>query len=562
MKLGEEVKGQLSVRGIIVGSIGCIIITMASAYTALKVGALPWPIVFAAIVSLFVLKAISGNKTNLNEVNVTHTIMSAGAMVAGGLAFTIPAAWMLGFADDVNYVRVALVALAGVVLGCAFCAVLRKKYIEEEELEFPVGQASAQTLIAGNSAGKMGAKLFGSMGVAGVYCALRDMFGALPTMLFSNVKIPGVSFGIYNSPMMLAVGFLVGTGTVIAWFISAILAHFGIVVGGSALGFWTAEAGQSIISNLGMGIMLGGGFAVLVKDVLFPIVRNIFKKNAADKNKSADGEQKRGFRSKLSAGSFACCIAAGFLLLAIVVKMNPLVCVVVVILTYVTCIMSSQSVGQTGIDPMEIFGLIVLLIVAAFSNYSEVQLLFIAAAVAVACGLAGDVMNDFKVGSVLKTSPSAQIIGQAIGAILGAIVATIVLYLLFNAYGASSFGADGTFVAAQASVVASMIGGTINVPVFIGGICFGFVAYLFKLPAMIIGLGVYLPFYFSLTAFLGALIGIVYRKIGAAKDKKNGVQDVEEKAKSREESGLVIASGLLGGESIIGVIVALLAVFM
>ncbi len=562
MRISEEVSGQLTVRGIIVGSIGCIIITMASAYTALKVGALPWPIVFAAIVSLFVLKAISRNKTNLNEVNVTHTIMSAGAMVAGGLAFTIPAAWMLGFAEDINYIHVALIALAGVVLGCAFCAVLRKKYIEEEKLEYPVGQASAQTLIAGSSAGKMGAKLFGSMGVAGVYCALRDIVDVLPTMLFSSVKIPSVSFGIYNSPMMLAVGFLVGTGTVIAWFISAVVAHFGIVLGGSSLGFWSAEAGQSIISNLGMGIMLGGGFAVLVKDVIFPIVLGLFKKNKNTSNNKADCEKKRGFRSKLSAGSFAVCVAAAFLLIAIVVKANPLVCVVVVVLTYVTCVMSSQSVGQTGIDPMEIFGLIVLLIVAALSNYSEVQLLFIAAAVACACGLAGDVMNDFKVGSVLKTSPSAQIIGQGIGAILGAIVATVVLYLLYHAYGATAFGASGTFVAAQASVVANMLGGTVNVPVFIGGICFGFIAYLFKLPAMIIGLGVYLPFYFSLTAFLGAVIGIVYRKICTTKAKKNNTNGDAENSKNVEENGLVVASGLLGGESIVGVIVALLAVFM
>ena len=84
-----SMRGQLTLRGVVIGVLGCVIITASSAYTALKMGALPWPIVFAAVISLFFLK-LMGN-ASLNEANVTHTIMSAGAMVAGGLAFTIRA---------------------------------------------------------------------------------------------------------------------------------------------------------------------------------------------------------------------------------------------------------------------------------------------------------------------------------------------------------------------------------------------------------------------------------------------------------------------------------------
>ena len=113
----QSIKGQLTVRGILIGSAGCVVITAASAYTALKMGALPWPIVFAAIVSLFFLKALGRGKASLNEANVTHTVMSAGAMVAGGLAFTIPGIWMLGHADDVGVFEMLFVALSGVVLG-------------------------------------------------------------------------------------------------------------------------------------------------------------------------------------------------------------------------------------------------------------------------------------------------------------------------------------------------------------------------------------------------------------------------------------------------------------
>ena len=98
----SDMKGQLTWRGIAIGIVGCIIITASSIYIALRMGALPWPIVFAAIVSLFFLKAVSRGRSTLNEANVTHTVMSAGAMVAGGLAFTIPGAWMLGMADDIS----------------------------------------------------------------------------------------------------------------------------------------------------------------------------------------------------------------------------------------------------------------------------------------------------------------------------------------------------------------------------------------------------------------------------------------------------------------------------
>lgn len=191
-------KGQLTLRGLLIGGIGCVVLTAASAYTALKMGALPWPIVFAAIISLFFLKALG--KTSLNEANVTHTIMSAGSMVAGGLAFTIPGIWILTGQNDVAWWQLLVVALAGTVLGLVVTAFLRHHFIEEADLEYPIGESAAQTLIAGDAGGKTGLKLFGSLGIAGVYTWLRDMVGALPVMFFSTVSVPGVSFGIYNSP--------------------------------------------------------------------------------------------------------------------------------------------------------------------------------------------------------------------------------------------------------------------------------------------------------------------------------------------------------------------------
>ena len=551
-------KGQLTLRGVFIGCIGCVVITASSAYVALKMGALPWPIIFAAVVSLFFLKAVSRGSATLNEANVTHTVMSAGAMVAGGLAFTIPGAWMLGLADEISAFQTLAIALAGVLLGLVSTAFLRAHFIERAELEFPIGQAAAQTLVAGERGGRTGAKLFGAMGLAGVFAFLRDGLAIIPSML-GALPIPGVVFGVYASPMMMSVGFLVGFGAVAALFLGAVIANFGIVVGGTSLGLLDLASAQGVVSSLGMGLMMGSGFAVIAKDIVpkVPGLLRLFNGDASKGKGSAESATHRGF----AAGVVALGVAAAALMLCFVLGLGPVVSAVVVLLSFVTCAMSSQSVGQTGIDPMEVFGLIVLLLVAVFSDAAQVQLFFVAAVIAVACGLAGDVMNDFKAGHVLGTSPRAQIVGQAIGGVLGAFVSVAVMVMLLSAYGPDAFGPGAEFAAAQASVVATMVSGIPSAPAFAAGLAIGFALYLAKLPSMMIGLGIYLPFYMSFTAFLGALCKLAYDAFCRRRAEKAGLssEELASKLAESEESGLVVASGMLGGESIVGILLALVA---
>lgn len=545
----NELKGQLTLRGVIIGCVGCVIITASSVYVALKMGALPWPIIFAAIVSLFFLKAVSRGTSTLNEANVTHTVMSAGSMVAGGLAFTIPGAWMLGMADQISMSDMMLVAFSGVVLGLVCTAVLRRHYIEEAQLEFPIGQAAAQTLVAGDSGGSTGKKLFGSMSFAALFAFLRDSLGAIPAMV-ATLPVPGVVFGIYLSPMMLSVGFLVGTAAVAVWFAGAVLGSFGIVVGAPALGLCDVGTAQGVVSSLGMGVMMGCGFAVIAKDIVPKAATMVRSAKGSRKGETAGSARK-------SAGLAALAVACVALALCLGLGLGPIVSIVVVLLSFVTTAMSAQSVGQTGIDPMEIFGLIVLLLVAAFSSTPEVKLFFIAAVIAVACGLAGDVMNDFKAGHVLGTSPKAQFVGQAIGGIVGAVVAVLVMAVLLGAYGPQAFGAGGSFVSAQASVVAAMVSGIPNVGAFVVGLVAGFVLYLLKFPAMMLGLGIYLPFYMSFTAFLGAMAKLAYDAVVKRRAAKLPESQREGRIAEGQETGLVVASGLLGGESVMGIILAL-----
>lgn len=532
-------RGQLSPVGIAIGCVGCVIITASSVYTALKMGALPWPTIFTSIVALFALRAF-GHRS-LNEANVTQIVMSAGSMVAGGLAFTIPGIWMLGLADEVSWVEMLAVALSGTLLGLVCTAAIRRRFVDESNLEYPIGTAAAETLMATQTGGVTGKRLFGSMGLAGLWCVARDALGLMPTLL-AQLPIPGVSFGIYNSPQMLSVGFLVGGFAVAFWFLGALVGNFGIIVGGPAAGLCDVATAQGIVSSLGMGLMMGSGAGVVLKDILPHAAGLLRSRSTSAGEKSSLG--------RLDAGVLGLMVAAAALLACIGLGMGPVVAVVVVLLAFVTTIMSAQSVGQTGIDPMEIFGLIVLLAVAAFSDASQVQLFYVAGVVAVACGLAGDVMSDFKTGAIIGTSPRAMWVGQAIGALLGTVVAVAVLCTLVAAYGTGAFGAGQMFVSAQASVVATMVSGIPSVPGFVIGLLGGIALYWAGLPAMMFGLGVYLPFYMSLTAALGAGVKWVYERVCAAR----GVEDSEEK-------GVVVASGVLGGESIVGVVIALISVF-
>ena len=543
-------RAQLSPVGIAIGCLGCIVITASSVYTALKLGALPWPTIFTSIVALFLLRAF-GHRS-LNEANVTQIVMSAGSMVAGGLAFTIPGIWMLGLADEVSWVEMLVVALAGTLLGLVCTALIRRRFVEESGLEYPVGTAAAETLIATKTGGTMGRRLFGSMGLAGLWCVARDALGWMPS-LFLQLPVPGVSFAIYNSPQMLSMGYLAGGIGVLFWFIGAIFGNFGLIVGGSAAGLWDVTTAQGIVSSLGMGLMMGSGLGVVLKDIL-PHAAALLRgrtAQAGEKNPeaAAAGEKNNG-RRRLDAGVLALMVAAAALLVCIGLGLGPLVAVAVVVLSFVTTVMSAQSVGQTGIDPMEIFGLIVLLAVAAFSDATQVQLFYVAGVVAVACGLAGDVMSDFKTGKIIGSDPRAMWVGQAVGALLGTVVAVAVLVTLASAYGTDAFGAGKMFIATQASVVATMVSGIPSIPGFVVGLLAGIALYWAGLPAMMFGLGVYLPIYMSLTASLGGLAKWVYGRVCAARGH----------AENAEENGTVVASGILGGESIVGVVIALVSV--
>ena len=525
---------QLTARGMVIGTIGVIIITTSSMFITLKLSSLPWPIIFVALVSMFCLKAM-GN-TNLKEINVTQTAMSSGAMVAGGLAFTLPGIWMLNPNAQVHWGMLLLLTLSGVVLGLIFTALIRKYYIVDcrESMKYPMGEACAKTLEAGDEGGSKAANLFITMGLVAIFTFLRDWFMKIPASILNQKMLAYGSYaGVYVSPMLVGVGYLLGSAYVIVWFIGALIGDFGILYGGVEAGFWDSATAAAIKQSLGIGLMVGTGVAIIVIGVL-PKAKEMFKGMFSKGNLDATIVPMRW-------APIAMILIAA--LCTTVLHMGIIPSIITIIGAWLATSMSAQCVGQTGINPMEIFGIIFLIACKAVTAIDGTEAFFVAAIIAVACGLCGDVMNDFKAGQLLETDPKAQWIAECIGGLLGAFVSVAVLLVIISAYGGDCFGTE-IFPAAQAGAVAAMVGGISNMPAFIVGLIAGVILSIFKLPVMTLGLGVYLPFFMSATAFIGGALRLITDKAFPKFEENN--------------TGTIIASGLLGGEGITGVIIALI----
>jgi uncharacterized oligopeptide transporter (OPT) family protein len=296
--------------------------------------------------------------------------------------------------------------------------------------------------------------------------------------------------------------------------------------------------------------MLGVGLGAVISG-LAPIVVKAVKNHGIKAEKHDDESMRLHLSRPVVAVSAAvvACLAAFALDLGLVAS------IIIVVGAWFSVYLSSWLTGTTGINPMEIFGVLVLLLVQVITHESSMVSLFLGASiVAVACGICGDCMNDFKAGDVIGTDPRDQFTGEVIGALVGAVVASVLLMVLHDAYGSEAFGTGAYFVAAQASVVATMAGGIPYIGVFFACLVIGCIMALLKLPVMTFGLGVYLPFYMSAAAGLGAVIRIAFDL--AFKNKSP-----EDKARM-EQRGQAAASGILGGESLVGVITALITVAM
>lgn len=524
---------QLTLRALLLGIIGSAVITTSSMYVALRMGSLPWPTIFVAVMSMAVLKILK--RTNLNEINVAHTAMSAGSMVAGGLAFTIPGIWIIDKSAQVGLVPLLVVSVSGTLLGVLFTAYFRKFFIEDQKLPFPIGKAAAETVIAGDEGGGKAKTLFSSLGITALFVALRDGFKVIPAVLsWPGLAAKNIFAGIMVSPMAFAIGYIIGPLYTGVWFLGAVISHLLIVPVGIAAG-WFADltAANAFKDSLGIGLMIGTGLGILVKGV-FSRAKGIF----------ANLRRQKGSSSSLTIKFAPVILVTAAFLLTVFTKMGLVASIITILGVWLTTAMAASITGQTGINPMEIFGILVLLAVRALTSVGVIEAFMVSGVVAVACGLTGDVLNDFKSGSILKTNTRAQIIAEASGGIVGAVVSVFVLLAMLKAFG--EFGPGTELIAPQAYAVSTMLKGLPNVSAFWIGLIIGCGLYVFNIPGMTLGLGVFLPMTISAAVFMGGMMGLILKKIIPPAKQNDKVS--------------IIAAGMLGGEGIAGVTIAIIKV--
>lgn len=531
---------QLSLRSLIIGSLGSVLITASSMYVALRMSALPWPTIFVAVLSMALLKLFG--KTTNNEINITQTAMSAGAMVAGGLAFTLPGLWMMGIWKgsanfSSNYVKVLTIAIAGMLLGSVTSYILRYRYIVKNALPYPIGQAAAETIKIGDEGGEKSVALFGTMLASTVYTFLRDQLKLVPdAFMLKNTTI-----GIWNSPMAVGMGYILGTLYTSVWFLGALFTNAFLIPFGPKLGFFKdAVSASSFATTVGIGLLVGTGIGVLLS-ILITYLKRLFSRQKAVEQKT-ENSSKSFFNYSRVLIILGTALAFVF---TIVSGITALPSVLLIAGIYLVSIMAATITGQTGINPMEIFGIIVLLAIRIFVRIDAADALMVAACVAVASGFSGDLFNDYKAGQILGTNPKAQLISQIVGGVVGTVVASLALYAIIDQFG--GVGPGTPLPAGQAVGVSAMING-IGSPVVFGiAAAIGAVLYLLGLPTATLGIGIFLPFTISAAVFLGGLIRFVSDLI---------------RGKSSDDTGTVAASGLLGGEGITGVGIALVKMFM
>lgn len=520
---------QLTLRGALTGILGLIIITVSSMYVALRMGALPWPTVFVTVLSMSIIGRFKDS--SLQEINVTHTLMSAGAMVAGGLAFTIPGLWIINPGAKIPFLPILVMAVCGAVLGTLLSALYRKNLIVDQNLDYPIGKAAYNTLVTGLKKGKESVKLFVSMAASAVFTFMRDLFGWIPSVV---TLYPGSSsiapISMWVSPMAVAIGAMIGKVFALLWFGGAILGFLIITpIGISAGWFSDLSVADLFRQNLGVGLLIGTGLAVFVKALI-----KILKKK--------DSKGGKINVSRATIVPVACVLAFAVIMMGLGTDLNIFQALLAVIGVCLTCLLSGMITGMSGVNPMEVFGMLVMLLIQVIWSPSLLVLFLTAGLVTVACGLSGDVMNDLKSGHMLGTDPKQQILAEGIGGVIGAAISVCVLFVMHKSFG--GFGTDA-LPAPQARAVASMASGLGSSPVFYIGIALGLILFLVNIPASALGLGIYLPSYISIIVGVGYILSAIAKKITKASDNTMNL----------------VSSGLLGGEGISGVIIAIISIF-
>ncbi len=609
---------EFTVRAVLLGLFLTVVLGAANAYLGLRAGmtiAATYP---AAVIGMALLRVMKGS---LLEENITRTVGSIGESVAAGAVFTIPAfvisgAWPV-FDFKHAYWKSSILMLVGGVLGILFVTLLRRVMVEDPELPFPESVAASQIHIAGRQGSRAAKILFSNMGFGGLVYLLgqfnlfspsRDFIlsvgqlGKSFVRLGRDVASPKLSAGAVTtmsapqvSPAYLGVGYIIGprlaslnfAGGVIAW---GLLVPLILFLGGPTFvaqflpagtapdnAFWAGQADavwKFIVKPIAVGGMLVGASYTLFrmrKSLASGMVRAVsdLKKSAAAHAGTARTE--RDLSAKVVFAGLAAvlvCMVVLYTSYSGVLKGGIVAAIVMIIIGFFFAAVSGNLVGLIGSSNNPISGLtLATLIIAALlmvligvSGMSGVAaVLGVAAVVCVSSAVAGEMLQDLKVGHILGGTPSKMEIGDFMGVAVASFALLPVLMLLNQANinsGGSGFG-DRQLSAPQAGLMAMLakgiVGGEMAWPLIVVGILMGIALIMIEVRSpMLFAVGMYLPLETTFAIFLGGMIRWITDKM---RDSKN----FNDAQKARvENAGVLTASGFIAGEALMGIVIAVL----
>ena len=532
----EEKKLNITFPAVFIGIVGAILVSASSFYIVLKFGALPWPTIMVTLLSMITLKFFK--RTDNKEITITHTIMSAGSMVAGGVAFTVPAYIILGGKlSDINQYLLCITILIGSIAGSFLSYIFRSKLIEEEKLEFPIGEAAYNLVKSGENMENIRYVAFGTL-FSSVIALFRDFSFSKgkPPFIPALLSLKNGLLSLYVSPLLVGIGYVLGFVNTFVWFLGGAVIVF---IGEPFAKIFKLNDFAIMKNSFGMGFMIGIGIAVILK-IIFS-------------NKSKNEKNNQNIFKKLSFLSIF-----SIIIIILIYKLPIFLALVLILISILCTIIAGYSTGKTGVNPMEIYAIITILLISFLNkilnglnifgikfsaDLTTLTLFLLACIIAVACGLSGDILNDFKSGYRMNVNPKDQLVGELIGSIVSSFVITFLFFVFFRIYKNIGPVENTDLIALQASIVATVINGIPFLGIFFAGLIFGMVLSLLNLPVLTFGIGIYVPFYLTSTVFLGGLISYFANR----------------RSKKLHSNLLLLSNGLMSGEAIVGVILSVAA---
>lgn len=605
---------QMSVRAVVLAIVLAMLLAAGNAYIGLFAGLTIASAIPAAVISMAVLRVL-GN-SGILENNIVSTGASAGCSIASGIIFTLPALVFLGVWQEFDYWWVLAIGGLGGLLGVLFSVPLRRSLIVEQNMSFPEGQAAAEVLRTGDNPGQ-GVKILGGAAAAGGLVKIMAASGlrVIPdTSQWAAFWGKGIAYvGTNLSPALLGVGYIVGAnvgaimllGGIIAWNIAIPIYSVYFLDGNPELAkvvndlraMGTAEAAANAagairgaqIRYLGVGAMLVGGVWTLwtIRGSILSGVRSGLAATRANVAVAVLPTE-RDLPMKYVLGGvviFTLPLAALYYVIVGNLGVAAAMTVIMVLAGFVFCSVGGYLAGLVGSSNSPISGitictilfaaLILTLMLGKDSTSGPVATIMIGAVVCCAASIAGDNLQDLKAGHMIGASPWRQQVMLGVGAVATALIMAPVLNLLLHAYGMGPATADHprALQAAQAtlmeSVAKGMFGGQLPWNMVIAGGAIGVVIIIadeilkatktgIRAPVLAAAVGIYLPLDLEVPIFLGGLLAwFAQRKIVAG---LGGVRPSEEHIERLTRRGQLFAAGLITGESLIGVVIALVIV--